>query len=379
MHSPLIFLALLLLTSTTPASTLTQVCPGVGIQLRTAEFSPGGIILTAFDRANIWLYNIDRNARYPLPDTRPCGVNCRLSPDARWITYINPTNSTYGKMRLDGTERTLITEYANDIEWWDSERLLIWTPGHRAYLQAEGSTDREYLNVQGVVSIQPGGKWGLYIQQEGDHFTRSLLNLETRDLHGIAAQIVNLGEDVPYMNTTAWSPDGQWLAYAAPHRFDPNVQATGAEIFGIQPGSASPTRLTDLFSIYGAVRINGSLSGDLSWSPDARHIAFWVTELLGPDVENNTGSATIHILDIESSELRTYCGFSTNDHTPYTPRLMWSPDSTHIAFVANIPNDDKGYLLLALNTETGVFTELSNGVFPALGRADLIAWGLPPR
>jgi len=59
--------------------------------------------------------------------------------------------------------------------------------------------------------------------------------------------------------------------------------------------------------------------------------------------------------------------------------LIWSPDGTHIAFGGNIPGDDKGYLLLALDTETGIFTELSNGIFPALGTSDVIAWGLPPQ
>jgi hypothetical protein len=73
-----------------------------------------------------------------------------------------------------------------------------------------------------------------------------------------------------------------------------------------------------------------------------------------------------------------YCGYSTTEHTPNPPRLIWSPDSTHLAFGGNVPADDKGYLLLALDTTTGIFTELSNGLFPALGTADPVAWGLRP-
>ena len=39
-------------------------------------------------------YNIDSTRRYPLPETAPCTTHCRLSPDARWITYFNdPTNA----------------------------------------------------------------------------------------------------------------------------------------------------------------------------------------------------------------------------------------------------------------------------------------------
>jgi WD40 repeat protein len=377
---PTYALLLVLLTSAAQASgsRVTQVCPSTGIQARTADFMPGGIILTSFDKANLWVYNIDRDMRYPLPDTRPCGSNCRLSRDAQWVTFIDPLNNSYGKMRLDGTERTLLTQYATDIEWWPDNRLLIWTPAHNAYWQTEGSPERQYLDVQAIVSVQPGGTWGLEIAPEGDGFTRALLNLDTRSLQGIAGQRIALGEDVPYLNAAAWSPDGSQLAFVAPSIFDANAGVAGAEIFSVRPGDIAPEQLTDLNSLYGAVRINGRTSTDLSWSPDSTRIAFWVIELLGANVEADTGNATIHVLDIASGDVQVYCGFSTTEHTPITPRLLWSPEGTHLAFGANVPGDDKGYLVLALDTATGTFTELSNGIYPALGKADLVAWGLPP-
>lgn len=375
-----ILFAFISLALAEPAPNVTQVCPAGGIQARTAGFTPGGIILTSFDKANLWVYNIDRDTRYPLPDTRPCGSNCRLSRDAQWVTFIDPLNNTYGKMRLDGTERTLLTEYATDIEWWPDNRLLIWTPGHHAYWQVEGALERQYLDVQGIASVQPGGTWGLEIHPEGDGFTRSLLNLDTRGLQGIAEQRISLGDDTTYLNTAAWSPDGSQLAFVTSDQFDSNANVTGGEIFVIRPGDDGTTvePLTDLTSSYGAVRINGRDSTDLSWSPDSSRIAFWVIELLGSNVEADTGNAIIHVLDVTTGAIQAYCGFSTNEHTPSTPRLLWSPDGTHLAFGANVPGDDKGYLLLALDTTTGVFTELSNGIYPALGQADLVAWGLLP-
>jgi WD40 repeat protein len=376
-----LFMMLLVVVTTLNAESIhnvTQVCPAGGIQARSAGFTPGGIILTSFDKTNLWVYNIDRDTRYPLPDTRPCGVNCRLSPDAKWVTYIDPLNNSYGKMRLDGTERTLLTEYATDIEWWPDNRLLIWTPGHHAYWQVEGTLERQFIDVQGIASVQPGGAWGLEIHQEGDGFTRSLLNLETRGLQGIAEQRVALGEDTVYLNTAAWSPDGSRLALVAPNQFDNNANVAGGEIFIIRPGETTLEQITDLNSIYGAVRINGRASNDLSWSPDSTRIAFWVIELLGSNVESDTGNAIIHVLDITTGEVQAFCSFTTTEHTPNTPRLVWSPDGTHLAFGANVPGDDKGYLVLALDTATGVFTELSNGIYPALGRADVVAWGLLP-
>jgi WD40 repeat protein len=325
----------------------------------------------------MWVYNINGNRRYPLPDTQPCGTNCRLSQDARWITYVDALTNTYAKMRLDGTQRTPLVDYAADVEWWSDDTLLVWTPGKEAYLRPENGTEREYLNVDSVTAVQPNGRWGIAIRQNGDDFERALINLETRDMSGIAGGYIDLGIDEPYFDAAVWSPDGRWLAYVAPGSFDASVNMAGGEIFGVSPTDA-PQQWTNLTGVYGAVRINGRAGGELSWSPDGTKIAFWVIELLGPNPEANTGNATIHILDVESREVRSYCGFTTNEHTPNPPRLKWSPDGTHLALGGNVPGDDRGYLLLALDTTTGIFTELSEGVYPALGGADPIAWGYGP-
>lgn len=372
----------LLVMSIAPAYTHAQansvqpICPAVGIQPRPAEFKPGGIILTTFDKSAIWVYNIDRNSRYPLPETSPCGANCRLSPDARWLSYYNPATNMFNKMRLDGTQRTPLARGASDVQWWTPDTLLIWTPSHDAYLRPEADEfAREDIPAKGAISIQPGGFWGVVLEQQGEDFRRVLVNLEERE--NPDATRAYLGYDEPYFNAASWSPDGSALAYVSRGALDPAVQVAGSEIFLIRPGSAIAQQMTYLTSTYGAVRINGHTLSDLAWSPDGTKVAFWVIELLGPNVEANTGQATIHILDVETATVSSYCGFATDEHTPNPPRLAWSPDSSHIAFGGNVPGDDKGYLLLALNVETGVFTELSDGIFPALGRPDIMAWGLP--
>lgn len=360
------------------ADSMIRLCPPVGFQPRAADFQPGGIILTAFDRDSLWVYNIDRNMRYPLPDTNPCGTNCHLSPDARWITYVNADDQSYGKMRLDGTERAPLVGYASDVEWWSADTLLVWTPGREAYLLPENGSEREVLDVRGVSNVQPGGKWGVLTRQDGDTFSRGLVNLALRGMPGIAQQTIDLGADVPYFDDSAWSPDGVWFAYVAPSSFDSQAGIAGGEIFGVRPDTGSPVQWTDLTSVYGAARINGRASGDLSWSPDGTRIAFWVTELLGTDPEGSLGSAMIHILNINTGEVVAYCGFTTTEHTPNPPRLIWSPDGTHLALGGNVPGDDKGYLLLALDTATGIFTVLSDGIYPTLGGPNPVAWGYAP-
>lgn len=360
------------------AQALIQNCPTQGIQARPVEFKPDGLILTTFDSANIWVVDAGSGRRYPLPETHPCASNCRLSPDGRWLSFFNPASGGIDKMQLDGTARSLIAAEAADLEWWPGGQFLVWTPGHSAYVRPQDVDEREYLPVGGVTSVQPGGRWGVMMQQSEDEFRRVLIDLGEREAAEAAQNWVTLGPDIPYFNASVWAPDGSWLAYVARGAFDEGAQSYGGEIFLARPGDFLARQLTFLAASYGAVRINGHAVNRLSWSPDATRIAFWVIELLGPNIEANTGHAVIHVVDVVSGAVTVYCGFSTNEHTPNPPRLIWSPDGTHLAFGGNVPGDDKGYLLLALNLENGSFTELSDGIFPALGQADIIAWGPYP-
>lgn len=379
-NRPLIVIAVLCLVLVFSRQTaragdrITNVCPGVGLQIHSGAFEPGGIILTTFDKNAIWAYNVDNGRRYPLPDTAPCGRNCHLSPDATWLTYFNDPTNTFNRMRLDGSERTLVVENAAEVSWWDASTYLIWTPGKQAYLQPVDSDEREYLNTAAVTSIQPGGRYGVLLEATTNGFRRWLVNLEPFQ----AANDVDLGADRAYFNAQAWSPDGQRLAYVAPVAVDSDNTRVGGEIFAIHPGDTAPTRLTNLTFHYGAERINGVAVGELSWSPDGTRIAFWVTTITGVDETVNLGRAVVHILDVQSGEIKAYCAYSTDEQTPNPSRLVWSPDGTYLAFAGAIPNDNSGYHLLALHVETGVLTSLSVGVVAALGSPDVIAWGRLP-
>jgi WD40 repeat protein len=350
-----------------------QICPSIGIQRATASFEPSGIVVTSFDSSSLWVYDIIRATRYPLPDTVPCTSNCRLSPDATWLTYFNGEDNTISMMRLNGTGRRPLVRRAIDVEWWSYDKLLVWTTIKEAYIQVvDDPTIREELEVESVLKVQPAGYWALRYLQVADDFQYQLVNLHD------PSQFVPLTLNRPYLNDASWSPDGRWLAYVGEGAFDASAGVSGGEIFAISPETQKIEQWTYLSANYGAVRINGHDLSGLSWSPDGKKLAFWVMELFGTNMESNIGQATIHVLDIETKQIRTYCGYGTDEHTPNPPSLAWSPDSTHLAFAGNIPGDNKGYLLLAMDIETGNLTEFSDGVFPNYGAPNVIAWGKRP-
>lgn len=393
--SPLLIIVIVcLLHSISPVSraqtpSTVPVCPAASAPTPApVGFGPGGIILTSFDRSAMWVFNIDNGQRYPLPETTPCGRNCRLSPDGSWITYFNQLTNAFNRMRLDGTERALIVEYAADVGWWTNDTYLIWTPGGQAYLRTAGTDERRFLDVDNVIAVQPGGNYGVVVTYEDDRFYRALLDLQLRGMaiSGISDGRVMLGEDRAFFNALAWSPNGAYLAYVAPI-LDAEDAVTGSELYGITPGDAAPSQWTDITSGEGSSRINGLAVGELSWSPDSTRIAYWVMPLSAPPPPGSdpaatpptAGDARIHILDVRTGEDRVYCTFSTPEHTPNPPRLVWSPDGTYVAFAGNIAGDDRSYLLLALDVTSGALSVLSEGVYPALGLPDVVAWGRPAR
>lgn len=366
----------LLLAATSPAlaqeateAPVSSICPApVALTPGLAEDLPGGLILTAFDGSALWAYDVARNSRYPISDTTPCAGACRLSPDGTELLYLYHVTNAYNRMRLDGAVRSMVAEYAGQVEWWSADQFLVYTPGHTIFLLNPASGDREPLPGPGVVSIQPGGRWAMTIAESGGQPVRALRDLSAAEVTPLTN--LPLAPDRMYQNAAAWSPAGDWLAFVAP------VGASSSEIFGVQPGMFAPERWTNLTAKAGPIRINGQATGELSWSPDGTQIAFWVIPLDGDPLDAPTQPAVIHVLDIESGTVTPLCGYQTANHTPNPPRLVWSPDSTALAFADD--TDGVRGVLVAVRIASGEFHALTSGVAAVNGPAALIAWGVKP-
>ncbi len=376
MRTRILFIITFLLCSISAASAQeatteppAPICPAQPLASGLGPDTPDGLILTAFDGSAIWVYDVARGGRYPLSDTRPCAGACRLSPDGRELLYLYDTTNAYNRMRLDGAVREMIVEYAGQVEWWGDGTFLVYTPGHTVYLLDPDTDERENLQDGDIVTVQPGGRFALVIDDSGGQIVRALRDLTTPADSPLGA--LPLAPDRVYYNASAWSPDGGWLAFVAP------VGTTSSELFGIQPGMAAPEQWTNLTADYGPVRINGQAVGELSWSPDGTRLAFWVTPLNDDAPEAPAAPAVIHILDIESGNLTPMCGYTTFNHTPNPPRLVWSPDGTYLAFADDVPGGARG-TLIALDTATGEYRALTSGVAAVAGPPNLIAWGVKP-
>lgn len=376
----LILYSLLLIAFTSISSVaqstnpIRQLCPSVGIQ-PINNFDGEGIIITTFSRDAMWAFDINRNRRFPLQNTSPCSSNCHLSPDSTWITFYDTFTRHISMMRLNGDERTPISANVSEIVWWTDELFLIWDRQGKAYLQDSIGDIIQVIEHNNLVNIQPNGTLALSLSYdiEDEKFYRLLHDIGQEESENIL-----LGEDRQYFNASVWSPDGDWLAFVDIGRFDPIVGINGGEIYAFNTSTSEITQWTNLNATYGAVRINGHDRGGLSWSPDGTQLAFWVIELLSPSLISNTGQAVIHILDIETGDITAYCGIFVNDLTPNPPHLVWSPNSDYLAFGADLPDNNDGQILLALNSETGVFTQLSSGLFPTQGSPSVVAWGNLP-
>lgn len=354
---------------------LVQQC-GNGVQPRTPDFAPPGVILTTFSRDAMWVVDLAKNTRYPLPGTRPCGPNCRASLDRRYLLYVSPETATYWMMRPDGIERmSVFPYYLSELDWWDADHWLAWPtaglPALYPYGEDPTAVEPERFADFDTYSIQPGGYYGLRLVDDAGEWPF----LELVDLQAGTAQRLVAVE--PFMGGAYWSPDGTRLAYVGQGEFDPAVGLYGAEIFVIAPGGAAATRFTNLTGSYGAVRITAEQDVNaISWSPDGRYLAYWVIEITGSDPAADVGHAVIHVLDTQTGRTTAYCGFASQQTSPVLPALVWSPDGQYIALGVDEVGDERPALLLVLDTQTGDYTIATEGMYPAYGTYDPVMWGI---
>jgi hypothetical protein len=156
----------------------------------------------------------------------------------------------------------------------------------------------------------------------------------------------------------AWQSSGGRAAIVAPINTGRKTHNWSDEILIVERDGQS-RQLTHLYEAFG---LSQNIA-NLSWSPDASKIAFWL-----PD---GTGNKTLMVADVLTGNVTNYCILNvTNDHFPiYLPAPIWSPDGSQL-LVENRYASDKSKLLIV--------DPLANIAFPIAENANPVGWMIKP-
>jgi len=123
----------------------------------------------------------------------------------------------------------------------------------------------------------------------------------------------------------AWSPNHEQIAFIRPTKHTSDqvwvMNANGT-------GQHAVTHLTTAPQLYG-----GTLTSDLSWSPDGQELVF------AAYLSNQGGREQLYVVNVRTHALRRLTNLSSGATEP-----QWSPDGRWIAFVGSIA-PDRIYLL----------------------------------
>jgi Tol biopolymer transport system component len=119
-----------------------------------------------------------------------------------------------------------------------------------------------------------------------------------------------------------WSPDGTHFAVASSLLGN----QTGFELYLMDRDGRQITPLTNFSAFYGGL----DEIGDLSWSPDGRYIAFWLSIASAKQTPEH-----LAILDTTTDQVTDYCVPGTSETSrasdSHDVSIVWSPNSQQLA------------------------------------------------
>ena len=334
----------------------------------------GTIVLTPAypdETRQIYLRNMQTGDELALQSNGAGAVNPTISPNGQWLAYfaeqIGGGGGKYNTWFLrivsaDGEEQIAIPdEFRGYLSYWlDNQRLVfldLFTPGE-VYgpfvpmrtlnpftgelqelppLPAEFSLILPPPNYR-MIAYDPTLTYVVYIDQE--HY-RVFENLQT---HEILARFDTIWEAAP-----RWSPDGQRFAILiVPWSNDATTEA----------GLYSIDLHGDMQKLF-PVSYNASIEHvSYSWSPDGRHIAFWL--ITDPEHDHRVNLA---ILDTATLDVVNYCITYEYIHQFARP-LLWAPNSQQLVLEAGTLYDNKPQLVVVVDIVQGWAAKIAEEMMP---------------
>lgn len=230
----------------------------------SAVWSPDGQTL-AYSRRNatdfgspalspprLWLFDANANETAPLfVDDQKLAFEPRWSGDGRWLSYVSPDLGGVGAVQADGNDEHIYPSTSGEA--------AVWHP----------------QNNQFVFSI---------MQQVGEQFVSHLL---LTDPATNAQQNLSGAENLVEDGSSAWSPDGAWLAFRRKELQGPRA-TLGKQLWRMRPDGTDAQPLTSDPAFD---------HGQPAWSPDGRYLLFHKLPLKGPDI-----TLSVWLLNVETGE-----------------------------------------------------------------------------
>jgi WD40 repeat protein len=320
-------------------------------KVKNIQVSPDGLKYAVVDALNGSLKILSVNGQLlellP-PGEFPYGIDHWLNNEQLALVILEPWFGTYYKYPFDqlilntstGEQKHMISEQYPDIDVANAR--MFW----------EGGSTTKYDPLLTRV-VYPAGIEEDYLEKSGMGYV--LWDLENR---------VKLVEFVTgyFSVTPKWIPDGSMFVINDSH---------GDGEFYTVTRDGAVTQLSHLNSGLASKSSGVRYFSDLySWSPDGRHLAFWLESR-----QNSLIKGTFAILDIETGKVTDTCisaGFEGN----YVPRLddiylspIWSPDGKYVVTQAN-KREDRSYQSALINLEERFVVMIGENIFPVGWLAD---------
>ena len=229
---------------------------------------------TSNENANLDIFKMDIRNKKPIRLTQHEERDLwpAWSPNGKWIAFVSDREGTQDiyRMDVDGSNLIRLTDQGDN-------GMPAWSPDSQSILF---DSDREENHSIYVMNADGG-------------------------------QLKQVTEDLPLWSGCTWSPDGKQIAFAAG-----NFGAEAVDIFTIDVDGKNLQKLTDMD--------NGFRTGNPAWSPDGNWIAYAVVEVdEWPNPANGFtlifGDSTIYIIDTKGNDvgkpLEATSGLSS-DHVP---------------------------------------------------------------
>ncbi len=166
--------------------------------------------------------------------------------------------------------------------------------------------------------------------------------------------LAKIEEDICFGNYPEWSPDGNRFVVASLNKKSLQAHRLVEEWVSVTR-EGEVEWLTHFADFFEEVEIDGA-----DWSPDNRHVAFWLETR--PDLCPNPSQVgeRLAVLDIETYKATIYC-FSGEMVNYYSLIANWSLDGRYASIQGY--KDELGYTFL-INFEQGWVSQIAEGLIP---------------